>query len=270
MARSQVVVTPTGTLSGFVALETPSTKFDDDGVYSCQVDFTGDDAQMMKRALDKLVADSVSDGLKRGVKKAANPPYTVANKVLTVKFKQKAKIKARDGRTFDMTVKIFDAKGKEVAEDLGIGTGTEVRVAYTSYAWAVAALGCGVGKDNFNVEKLRYHKVIIMTDADVDGSHIRTLLLTFFYRHMTPLIENNYIYIAQPPLYRIKRKKELKYIHSEKEMDEHLLKLGMSDLLLRKAHSKDSYEKRDVQKLLMTILDVESFISAIERKGITF
>ena len=144
MARSQVVVTPTGTLSGFVALETPSTKFDDDGVYSCQVDFTGDDAQMMKRALDKLVADSVSDGLKRGVKKAANPPYTIANKVLTVKFKQKAKIKARDGRTFDMTVKIFDAKGKEVTEDLGIGTGTEVRVAYTSYAWAVAALGCGV------------------------------------------------------------------------------------------------------------------------------
>ena len=96
----------------------------------------------------------------------------------------------------------------------------------------VSAFGCGIGTDNFNLEKLRYHRIIIMTDADVDGSHIRTLLLTFFYRHMLPLIENNFIYIAQPPLYRVSRKKVSRYIHSEREMDEYLLSLGITDVTL--------------------------------------
>jgi len=134
----------------------------------------------------------------------------------------------------------------------------------------VAALGCGIGKDNFNLEKLRYHKIIIMTDADVDGSHIRTLLLTFFYRHMPALIENNFIYIAQPPLYRVKRKKDMIYIHSEKEMDEHLLKLGISDILIRPANSQNSLEQNRAEELLRIILDVESMIYSIERKGIPF
>jgi DNA gyrase subunit B len=134
----------------------------------------------------------------------------------------------------------------------------------------VAALGCGIGKDNFNLEKLRYHKIIIMTDADVDGSHIRTLLLTFFYRHMPALIENNFIYIARPPLYRVKRKKDMIYIHSEKEMDEHLLKLGISDILIRPAKSQHSFEKERSEDLLKLILEVEGMIYSIERKGIPF
>jgi DNA gyrase subunit B len=109
-----------------------------------------------------------------------------------------------------------------------------------------------------------------MTDADVDGSHIRTLLLTFFYRNMPALIENGYIYIARPPLYRVTRKKTSQYIHSEKEMDDYLLKLGMSDVLIRPHGAKDSLEKVRAEKLMEAIVDLEGFISAIERKGVSF
>ncbi len=133
----------------------------------------------------------------------------------------------------------------------------------------VSALGCGIGND-VHIEKLRYHKVIIMTDADVDGSHIRTLLLTFFYRHMPALIENNYIYIARPPLYRIKRKKEMTYIHSEKEMDEHLLKMGTSDILISPSKSKESFSSSKLKELIDVILQVEDLIGSVERKGIPF
>ncbi len=134
----------------------------------------------------------------------------------------------------------------------------------------VAAFGCGIGKDNFNLEKLRYHKIIIMTDADVDGSHIRTLLLTFFYRHMPSLIESNFIYIAQPPLYKVSRKKISRYIHSEREMDDYLLRLGTSDTHLRMAGVQDPIPKEEVEKLLQTVLELEVMIASIERKGIPF
>ena len=134
----------------------------------------------------------------------------------------------------------------------------------------VSAFGCGIGKDNFNIEKLRYHRIIIMTDADVDGSHIRTLLLTFFYRHMPTLIENNYVYIAQPPLYRVSRKKNSRYIHSEREMDEYLLNLGISDITLKLASHNQPLEKDEVKNLLYAILEVEQLIASTERKGIPF
>ena len=134
----------------------------------------------------------------------------------------------------------------------------------------VSALGCGIGIDGFHLEKLRYHKIIIMTDADVDGSHIRTLLLTFFYRHMPALIENNFIYIAQPPLYRVTRKKTSRYIHSEKEMDDYLLDLGMSDLKIHLAAHPAALTDDQLKVLMTTILEVETYIIRIERKGISF
>ncbi len=113
----------------------------------------------------------------------------------------------------------------------------------------IAALGTGIGREEFDIDKIRYHKIIIMTDADVDGAHIRTLLLTFFYRQMPALIEKGYLYIAQPPLYRAKKGSSERYLKNERQLEDHLIEGALDGTLLR-LHDGVSIGAGDLRRLV--------------------
>ncbi len=132
----------------------------------------------------------------------------------------------------------------------------------------ITAIGTGFGSGEFSIDKIRYRKIIIMTDADVDGSHIRTLLLTFFFRKMPALIDNGCVYIAQPPLYKIKRKNREEYVENDTVMTRILLELGVEELKLGDLKGKELLSGKQLSELLDLLSEIELHLDRIRRRGV--
>ena len=132
----------------------------------------------------------------------------------------------------------------------------------------VTAIGAGIGQDDFDIEKVRYHKIIIMTDADVDGAHIRTLLLTFLYRQMRRLIEQGYVYLAQPPLYKITRRKHEEYIESDEQLTKRLMGLAAESVSLIYEKTDKIFHGRELSSVLEVLTHIEQLARSLAHKGI--
>ncbi|MFQ3670910.1 MAG: DNA topoisomerase (ATP-hydrolyzing) subunit B [Verrucomicrobiia bacterium] len=140
----------------------------------------------------------------------------------------------------------------------------EIRAMITAVG---TGIGLGDGEGSFSLERLRYHKIVIMTDADVDGSHIRTLLLTFFFRQMPELVKQGFIYIAQPPLYQIKRKKREEYVEDDAKLNRILIQLGSEDIRLRNLADGKQFSQKQLEEILNLLETLDKFSQAIRRHG---
>jgi len=170
---------------------------------------------------------------------------------------------ARD-RTFQA---VLPLKGKiinvEKSQIIKVLSNEEIRV-------LVTAIGAGIGKEEFDINKVRYGKIIIMTDADVDGAHIRTLLLTFFYRQMEQLIEKGYVYIAQPPLYKVTKDKKEIYIDTDEQLENYLLENVVNNISLTCIKTKTVFTGKDLYDILKDLIELNSLFERLKRKKISF
>ena len=138
-------------------------------------------------------------------------------------------------------------------------------LSHTEIRAMITALGTSIGPEDFDIAKLRYHKIIIMTDADVDGSHIRTLLLTFFFRQMPELLERGHMYIAQPPLFKVKKGRSERYIKDEREMSEFLLEKAVDDISVQVEGSKEPVAGKELRKFLDRLMEINGVFNRVDR-----